>query len=40
MSVEFRLPVADNYIEVTYKKGCAVEYAFEKTEERKVIIMI
>lgn len=40
ISVDFRLPVADNYIEVSYNQKLGVQYTFEKAEHRNVTIVM
>lgn len=39
LNVSFRLPVGNNFINVTYKKGSKPKYSFDKPEHREIIIM-
>lgn len=39
LNVSFRLPVGDNFINVTYKKGEKIKYSFDKEEKREVVVM-
>ena len=39
LDVSFRLPVGDNFINMTYKKGEKPEYFFDTPEKRQVVIL-
>lgn len=39
LNVSFRLPVGDNFINVTYQKGKKPQYSFDNPENREVVIM-
>lgn len=39
LSVSFRLPVGDNFITVTYKKGKKPQYSFDNPERREVVVL-
>lgn len=39
LDVSFRLPVGNNFINVTYQKGKKPKYSFDKPEHREIIIL-